>query len=190
MDEYLHLYDAIRMKGWGRYFERMVRWPANDGTTTNPLHDLVNRMSKEVKSKQTFRDVFEMTLFDPARDAKKNRNRQCLSFLSFKPHQERGLMLTAIYRNQHYIARALGNFIGLGNLMEYIAEQVGISVGPLTCVATHAKIDTASAQPEREDCGGPCHGWTITEARTLVDTSAKLLSATLPPIRRGILGEN
>jgi hypothetical protein len=170
--EYLRAYDSLRKKGWGRYFERMVRWPANGGQTTDQLSDLIQRLSQQLTSKQTYRNVYEMTLFDPARDATRNRNRQCLSFLSFKLHPERGLMLTAMYRNHHYISRALGNFIGLGNLMAYIAEQVGTSVGPLTCVSTHAEIDTASAQPDKEGDGAPCRGWTITEARDLIEKLA------------------
>lgn len=166
--EYLRGYDAIRKKGWGRYFERMVRWPTDGDETTDQLHDLIKRLSAQLSSKQTFRNVYEMTLFDPARDATRNRNRQCLSFLSFKLHHDRGLMLTAMYRNHHYIARALGNFIGLGNLMAYIAEQVGTTVGPLTCVSTHAEVDSASAQPEKEGNGETCRGWTVAEARNLI----------------------
>jgi len=172
--EYLRAYDSIRTKGWGRYFERMVRWRSGEGQTTDQLKDLVERLSKQHASKQTYRNVYEMTLFDPARDPTRNRNRQCLSFLSFKLHSERGLMLTAMYRNHHYIARALGNFIGLGNLMAYIAKQVGTTVGPLTCVSTHAEIDTASVQPDKDGISDACRGWRITDARSLIATLASV----------------
>lgn len=180
VDEYLRSYDAIRKKGWGRYFERMVRWPTDNGKTRDQLDDVVKRLSQQLASKQTYRNVYEMTLFDPVRDARRNRNRQCLSFLSFKFHPERGLMLTAMYRNHHYISRALGNFIGLGNLMGYIAGQVDIAVGPLTCVSTHAELDTASTQPDKGGHGDACRGWTITEARDLVATLAALPSDSVP----------
>ncbi|HEY7118030.1 MAG TPA: hypothetical protein VH475_15690 [Tepidisphaeraceae bacterium] len=168
--EYLRAYDAIRKKGWGRYFERMVRWPGDNGQMTDQLHDLIEKLGTQLKSRQTFKSVYELTLFDPARDARRNRNRQCLSFLSFKHHPVRGLMLTAMYRNHHYVSRALGNFIGLGNLMAYIAKQVGTPVGPLTCVSTHAEIDTASAcaAKDGEDADDTEQGWTITEARDLI----------------------
>jgi hypothetical protein len=175
--EYLRAYDSIRKKGWGRYFERIVRWPTDEGQTTDQLRDLVKRISQQLTSNQTYRNVYEMTLFDPARDATRNRNRQCLSFLSFKLHPDRGLMLTAMYRNHHYIARALGNFIGLGNLMAYIAEQVGTTVGPLTCISTHAEIDAASAQPDNDGVAEVCRGWTITDARALVATLAEVRSS-------------
>jgi hypothetical protein len=45
--------------------------------------------------------------------------------------------------NHYYIARGLGNFIGLGRLQEFIADQAGVSVGPLTCISTHAEVDRA-----------------------------------------------
>jgi hypothetical protein len=176
VDEYLRSYDAMRTRGWGRYFERMVRWRVDEDTITDQLQDLVDRLSQQLSAKQTFRSVYEMTLFDPSRDARRNRNRQCLSFLSFKLHPERGLMLTAMYRNHHYIARALGNFIGLGNLMAYIAERIGTTVGPLTCVSTHAELDTASACDDNSH-DDACRGWTITEARRLVADLAALQSA-------------
>jgi len=167
--EYLRGYDSLKNKGWGRYFERMVRWRTDEeGNTTDQLGYLVQKLSKQYAAKQRYKSVYEMTLFDPARDRRRNRNRQCLSFLSFKLHPDRGLMLTAMYRNHSYIARALGNFIGLGNLMAYIAEQVGTTVGPLTCVSTHAEIDSASAKPDKDGNGEACRGWTVTEARELI----------------------
>jgi len=182
VQEYLKAYDSLRKKGWGRYFERMVRWPAEGGTTTDQLHDLIRRLAKQKAAAQTFRNVYEMTLFDPARDRNRNRNRQCLSFLSFKLHPERGLMLTAVYRNHHYISRALGNFIGLGHLMGYIAEGVGTKVGPLTCVSTHAEIDTASRGSGSDDSGDGCLGWRITDARELIQSlDSVALSAAAGP---------
>lgn len=166
--EYLRGYNSLKNKGWGRYFQRMVRWPAEGGGTTDQLHELVRRLAQQHSAARTFRNVFELTRYDPARDRNRNRNRQCLSFLSFKLHPQRGLTLTAMYRNHDYIARALGNFIALGHLMAYIAKRVGTNVGPLTCVSTHAEIDTASAQPDPDGSGEACLGWRLTEARHLV----------------------
>jgi hypothetical protein len=178
--EYLRGYDSLKNKGWGRYFERMVRWQTDDeGNVTDQLSDLVKKLSQNLGGKQKYKSVYEMTLFDPARDRRRNRNRQCLSFLSFKLHPDRGLMLTAMYRNHSYIARALGNFIGLGNLMAYIAEQIGTTVGPLTCISTHAEMDSISAQPDRDGNGEACRGWTIREARELI---AELAVASAIPV--------
>jgi thymidylate synthase len=82
--------------------------------------------------------------------------------MSFKLHPERGLTLTAMYRNQTYITRCLGNLIGLGMLQDFVAKQVGLEVGPLTCISTHAELDVGK-------------NWRLTEARQLVRDAAALL---------------
>ena len=40
-----------------------------------------------------------------------------------------------------YVEKLLGNLIGLGRLMAFVARETGMEVGPLTVVSTHAKID-------------------------------------------------
>lgn len=172
-DLYLETYDKLD-KSWGRYFERMVRWPADDG---DQLHDLIDRLRRQANARSIFHHIYEVALFNPPTDAHLTMNRQCLSFLSFKLHPERGLTLTAMYRNHYYITRALGNFIGLGNLMKYIAGQSGLRVGPLTCVSTHAEIDTSSKKRDADDEADTAKPWTIREARGLIE-SASLAAAT------------
>jgi thymidylate synthase len=105
-----------------------------------------------------------MTLYDPTRDAGKVANRQCLSFLSFKLMDANTLGLTAVYRNHAYIARGLGNFIGLSRLQKFVADQSGAKMGSLTCVSTHAMIDHS-----RTNRGGLVEGWTSAEANGLIE---------------------
>ena len=90
---------------------------------------------------------------------------QCLSFISLKVHQERGLMLTAMYRNHTYITRCLGNLIGLSRLQAFIAKESGLAAGPLTVISTQATLDTGK-------------GWGITDARALVTDAQRILSGT------------
>ena len=90
-------------------------------------------------------------------------NQQCLSFLSFKLTHDKVLLLTVIYRNHVYIARGLGNFLGLGRLQAFVAAQSGAKLGSLTCISTHAEIDAG-----REDDNGIVQGWTPTEANALI----------------------
>lgn len=146
-------------RDWGRYFERFTSWRKLDGKKVeiiNPLDDLVQFMRSQVAKDRTYRNVYEMTVYDPARDAGKIANRQCLSFLSFKLTHENQLLLTVMYRNHAYVARGLGNFIGLGRLQAFVAEQTGATLGSLTCISTHAEIDHGK-------------GWTRTEAMALVE---------------------
>lgn len=169
--EYLAGYDKLR-KSWGRYFERMVRWPA-DGS--DQLHNMIGQLRKQSKSSQTFHHVYELALFNPPTDAHLLRNRQCLSFLSFKLHPLRGLTLTAVYRNHTFITRALGNYIGLGYLMQYIAKEAELRVGPLTCISTHAEIDTSAGKDscEEQDPADVALPWSLRDARGLIHTIAE-----------------
>jgi hypothetical protein len=50
--------------------------------------------------------------------------------------------VTALYRNHYYIEKLLGNLIGIGRLMAFVATEGGVGVGPLTVISTHAVIDT------------------------------------------------
>lgn len=155
---------------WGRYFERMVSFPKEkrDREPMNPLKDLVEKMRENLEHDRTFKNIYELTIFDPVRDAGRPMNRQCLSFLSFKLTDDRRVILTALYRNHYYIQRLLGNLIGLGNLMSFVAKEAGATVGPLTVVSTHAEIDNAASRPEVEGlierCASAC-GHTVA-ART------------------------
>lgn len=157
---------------WGRYFDRLTEWKKIDGnrvTTINPLDDLVRFMREQVQSDRTYRNVYEMTIYDPTRDAGKVSNRQCLSFLSFKLTDDNCLTLTAMYRNHAYVARGLGNFIGLGRLQKFVADQSGAGMGSLTCISTHAMIDHS-----RSNRGGRIEGWTGSEANGLISACRAL----------------
>lgn len=136
---------------WGRYFERMISFPLNkNGVLINPLRDIVDKMKGQINGSRCFKNVYELTIYDPIRDAGPVMNRQCLSFLSFKLTDDtpRKLLLTALYRNHYYIERLLGNLIGLGRLMGFVADETGATVGDLTIVSTHAEIDSAVSRGE------------------------------------------
>ncbi|PDT35813.1 hypothetical protein CO671_15185 [Rhizobium sp. M10] len=137
----------IKKNDWGRYFDRMITFPLEKkGKSINPLDDMVTKMRTHVGAKRCFRNIYEITIYDPIRDAGPPMNRQCLSFLSFKltDGPNRKLLLTAVYRNHYYVERLLGNLIGLGRLMKFVADEVNVAVGSLTIVSTHAEVDCPS----------------------------------------------
>lgn len=125
----------------GYYFERMVNYPVAVNEPPNQLWNIVERMKDDnVKAL----NKYELSLFDPVRDVDNSSyGGQCLSFLSFKimPGSPRTLILTAQYRNHYYIEKLLGNLIGLGRLMSFVAREADLAVGALTIVSTHAEID-------------------------------------------------
>jgi len=124
-----------RNQKWsGYYFERMTRAP-------DQLSDIIERIGD---AKNRSLNKFEMAIFDPMSDADGSPyGGQCLSFLSFhlKSGSPKTLLLTAQYRNHYYVEKLLGNLIGLGRLMSYVASETSTKVGSLTVLSTHATID-------------------------------------------------
>ncbi len=145
------IYPKVKHRDWGRYFERMINCQTG-GKTINPLAELITKLRHQIHGGgKVFHNIYEMSIYDPAldiriydpgRDANRLRNRQCLSFLSFKLNGKKELSVTAVYRNHSYIARLLGNMIGLGRLLEFVALETGAGMGALTIVSTHATVDT------------------------------------------------
>lgn len=132
-------------RDWGRYFERMMAYPGPDGPE-NLLDKLVQKMKRHMASRAPFRNIYELPIYNPVKDAEGSpRGGQCLSFLSFKLDHEHRLLLSAVYRNHYYTEKLLGNIIGLGRLMQFVADETGATVGPLTILSTHAVADHANA---------------------------------------------
>lgn len=144
------IYPAIKcvnVNGRGTYAYRLVRGYRPDGTTCNPLEGVLNRLKSQIQSANGKRFAFEVSLED-VESIPINRNDTnlmafpCLSHLSFKLNRDRtAINLTAIYRSQYFISKALGNLLGLARLQHCLARELGISVGVLVCHATSAKLD-------------------------------------------------
>jgi hypothetical protein len=133
-------------KRWsGYYFERLTNYPNGDKEPIDQLTRMIERLNDPAN---TSNNKHEVTLFDPTRDVTGSPyGGQCLSFLSFHllPGTPKTLTLTAQYRNHYYIEKLLGNLIGLGRLMAFIASEAELSVGALTVISTHAEIDLPGA---------------------------------------------
>tara|TARA_R110002124_G_scaffold136727_1_gene299612 strand:- start:2286 stop:3131 length:846 start_codon:yes stop_codon:yes gene_type:complete len=136
---------------WGRYFDRLIRWDRSDGEIQNQLETLISNLLKygpQTDRSSPYYNMYEMTLFHPEKDATKPLGRQCLSFLEIKPEQTKEgvvLHMTALYRSHYYVAKTLGNLIGLGKLLRFIAMETNCRVGTLTIHSTHAELDTGKS---------------------------------------------
>jgi thymidylate synthase len=173
-------------KQWGRYFERMTRHVDRNGKRINPLQGLIDKMKASEAKRTCIKAVYELaitpddayghpnedgpeceatdiTIYQPSRDRNRRLGGPCLSYLSFKRHPQRGLLLTVMYRNHFYITRLLGNLIGLGRLQAFVAQQTGVPLGSLTVISTHAELDRGE--------------WGIVKVRELVSKSAAILES-------------
>lgn len=141
-----------RSQRWsGYYFERMIELPRPGGAPVNQLDETIRRIrDPNIRAL----NKFELSVFDPTRDVDDSPyGGQCMSFASMKlidKAERRQLGMTVLYRNHFYIEKLLGNLIGLGRLMAFIANESGIGVGPLTIVSTHAEIDQPRSATRRD----------------------------------------
>jgi len=133
----------------GYYFERMIHFPKPGGGFENQLQRIIDRINDPAVRAL---NKFELSIFDPTRDVDRSPyGGQCLSFASLKligPAAQRRIAMTAFYRNHFYVRKLLGNLIGLGRLMAFLAKETGLGVGPLTIVSTHAEIDLPSTRAD------------------------------------------
>lgn len=135
----------------GYYFERMINMPREGGgAPINQLMDITTRLRNPAVRA---RNKFELSIFDPARDVDDSPyGGQCLSFGSFKLRKDgdhERLDMTVMYRNHYYVEKLLGNFIGLGRLMAFVAAEGGAEVGELTVISTHATVDLPGKSPNK-----------------------------------------
>jgi hypothetical protein len=49
--------------------------------------------------------------------------------------------LVAVYRNHDFLKKALGNYIGLGQLLQFIAAESDKKPGRVVCHSVHAYCD-------------------------------------------------
>jgi hypothetical protein len=161
----------ITKEGWGTYagrlfaekvqmksgqFSRIERLVGKLRTNANAAVKM--RASYEADVSDTILDE-EVSIYRPDTDASMGMGQPCLVHLSFKLRKGGIVSLTAVYRSQYYVAKALGNFIGLGQLLAFVAGEAGLTPGSLVCHATLADLDLKSDLPK----------WTKEEIRNLVD---------------------
>lgn len=160
------------------YFDRLVRWPGPDGPV-NQLERLVEQLSRQIERGGALGTASELAASHPFDDPTatgdlrvqapgKDRRLMgfpCLSHISVTV--SRGIIhLTALYRNQHFIRRAYGNYVGLARIAQFLASECGGTVGEIMCVASHADAEV-----------GGTSGFERTELRTLVEECRQALDA-------------
>lgn len=178
-EEYLDNYPTLRGSHWGTYAYRILR--RSQATRTgnlddhfNPLEKIVEKIAEQRKGGH-FRavyemntieteDFFELPTYDGALDRNRTRQHPCLSHLSFKLTREDKVMLTAVYRYHYYVQKALGNLLGLAQLLLFVARETGAEVGPLICHSTYAIADTG--------------GWTADDVQGLLDDAKSIYANT------------
>lgn len=151
---------------WGTYFGRLVSYPGPSGPV-NQLDAIITRLRRETAKAKTgtgpltaaYEAAFDApgegdgtaphdgclaTLHAqirvPGQDSRV-RAFPCLSHCSFQLDRSGTLHAMAHYRSHVMVQRAYGNYLGLGRLLGYIADQVGLLTGELTVTAGYTTLD-------------------------------------------------
>lgn len=124
------------------------KFPLNDDGTWNQLRFYVDRLKKQ-RSGSKRSSSYELGISSAA-DAelriqapyidKGLGSFPCLSHISLTLVDDH-VHMNATYRNQSFVTRAYGNYIGLAALLRFIAAESGASPGEVQVVATHADAD-------------------------------------------------
>lgn len=135
----------------GEYCERLVEWMGPDGEPINQLAVVAKKLRRYRKNH--FSSVYEVAIEDPHLDLRTQmpgRNGDpygfpCLSHMSLTVVDDT-LHLTAMYRNQHLVRKAYGNYLGLSRLAWALADHADLGLGEIAVVATHADTELGSAK--------------------------------------------
>lgn len=110
-------------RAWGTYFERLT----NFGTSgVNQLDLAISKLNTWPNTSKTGL-VFHLS--SPETDRPRTRGGPCWHFGELLCHQDGTIDFLAVYRNQDYFNKALGNFLGLAQLLNFICEQIRSAAG-------------------------------------------------------------
>ncbi len=151
----------VRLKATDRdnYFNRLACYPASEGPI-NQLDKVISRLKGQLGQAGPLSSAYELGLTNPDTDGdlrlqspahdRRIYGFPCLSHISLTFVRPK-LHLTALYRNQVFIERAYGNYLGLARLATFIATEIGAEVGEIACVATHADIELGYGKESLEE---------------------------------------
>lgn len=128
---------------WGTYFQRLSEFGPQG---TNQLSTIINAINSwNVRP----RAAFVVHLSGVHLDTPRPLGAPCWQYGQFLRSDDRTLSMSVTYRSHDYFAKALGNFVGLGRLLEFVCSRTGYTVGTLTCLSTYAHLNGKRADARR-----------------------------------------
>jgi hypothetical protein len=147
----------------GTYFGRMIDYPVGKGKANplerNQIERIITRLKSNLTRGNLNGSIYELSV-GASEDYLSQDNtadiliRQvdkdtsimgfpCLSHVSLNLYKGH-LNMTALYRNQYFIQKAYGNYLGLSRLLMFICREVGCETGTLLCIANHADAELST----------------------------------------------
>lgn len=134
----------------GTYFGRIVAYPRGDDEEPgDQLTDTVRKLRAELEAAERGHtgpksSRYEINIYNERCD-RNPMSFPCLAHLSVHLH-ERQLHMQAIYRNEVFVGRGYGNFLGVAELQRYMASAANLDVGELLMTIGHAELDAGKRQ--------------------------------------------
>ncbi len=126
---------------WGTYFLRLISFGESN---INQLETVINSLNVW---KSNHKAALVLHLSSANTDSlTKIMGNPCLQYIEILCPDSNTLSLLAVYRNHDFYRKTLGNFIGLGQLQQFICSETGRNPGELTCISAHAYYDVSKAK--------------------------------------------
>ena len=145
----------------GTYFERMISFQGAkrvrrnlEPASKNQLEHIIAVWQRDAaKHSRPRHSALQVSCFDPVKDhtGQKLRGFPCLQQVSFGYDDEGGLAVSAFYPTQYIFDRAYGNYLGLANLGEFMAHEMGLRMTRLNCFIAHPELGNGVTKESLRD---------------------------------------
>ncbi|MGH2637714.1 MAG: hypothetical protein ACRDF4_00240, partial [Rhabdochlamydiaceae bacterium] len=123
--------------GWGTYFQRLIAF----GTSNrNQLEESIIKLSSW-QTEQVAAHYFHLSSREI--DSPRKMGGPCWQYAQLKVKDGK-ITMTAVYRNHDFFEKAFGNYIALGQLLQFISSEADLEPGLLICHSIHAFCKNAN----------------------------------------------
>jgi thymidylate synthase len=119
---------------WGNYFLRFTKFGVNQLNQLQPIIDGINTRKKNQKACY----IMHVSSIDADNNTRVIGN-PCLQYLQFGFYNN-ALHLSAVYRNHDFLTKALGNYIGLARLLEFVCNKTNKAIGSISVQSMHYEL--------------------------------------------------
>jgi len=126
------------LRNWGTYFHRMIAYRSTHAPV-NQLENIINAINDRTA---TAKAAYTIVVERPGSETVRKMGAPCLNYIAVQsePGTPRRIGLLAVYRNHDFLERAYGNYWGLCRLLAFICNETDSTIGPVTCISSHAYV--------------------------------------------------
>lgn len=120
----------------------MIGWSLSKYKNVTPLNQLEQIINKINSRQRIYSSAYTIQIANPMDHSTYVIGGPCLHYIFLQLNNNpKTINMLAIYRNHDFAVKAYGNYVGLGNLLEFLCKETNFNIGKLTCVSSHAFIE-------------------------------------------------